>query len=374
MSEPIAQAHFFDGATGARHVVALRFGQALDLVSSDGEVIDRWELTAVRRADSPENILRLSNIDRPELARLELRDPAAMALVERLCVNLDQGRREAGKGHGKLAFWLIAATISLSLVAIFGIPAIAVRLAPLVPFAVEAKIGDAVDRQIRTILKGQDRQAFSCETRREHAAAQAVLDHMVAELVRRAGIDGVGPSIKITVVHMPQANAIALPGGRIYVFSPLLSELEDPDQLAGILAHEIGHVVNRDGLRRVFEAAGLSFVFGTFLGDFGGGAILIAATRLLADAAFSRDVEQGADDFAAEAMGRSGRDPAALADALEAIAPDDGSGLSAYLTSHPLTKERSARLRQKAKEATSAPLISTQDWALLQRYCVDADD
>ena len=53
------------------------------------------------------------------------------------------------------------------------------------------------------------------------------------------------------VLRSNVANAFALPGGRVYVLAPLLAKSETPDELAGVLTHELGHVAHRDGLRRL---------------------------------------------------------------------------------------------------------------------------
>ena len=85
------------------------------------------------------------------------------------------------------------------------------------------------------------------------------------------------------------------PGGHVYVFEGLLAKSETPDELAGVIAHEMGHVVHRDGTRAVLESAGLSFLFGMMLGDFvGGGAVVIAAKTVLSSS-YSRHAEAAAD-------------------------------------------------------------------------------
>ncbi len=100
--------------------------------------------------------------------------------------------------------------------------------------------------------------------------------------------------LKSAVVRRPEANAIALPGGHIYVFQGLIDKAETPDELAGVIAHEIGHVAHRDGTRSVLQAAGLSFLFGMLLGDFvGGGAVIFAGQDHPADELLARGRDRG---------------------------------------------------------------------------------
>ena len=84
-------------------------------------------------------------------------------------------------------------------------------------------------------------------------------------------------------------NAVALPGGRIYVFEGLIGKSESADEVAGIIAHEIGHVAHRDGMRSLLQSAGLSFMFGMLLGDFvGGSAVVIGARAVLQFVLYAR--------------------------------------------------------------------------------------
>src|SRR5438477_621606 len=68
--------------------------------------------------------------------------------------------------------------------------------------------------------------------------------------------------IRITVLRKSEANAITLPGGIVYVFQGLIDKSETPDELAGVIAHEFGHVAHRDGTRHVLAHAGMAFLFG----------------------------------------------------------------------------------------------------------------
>ena len=86
-----------------------------------------------------------------------------------------------------------------------------------------------------------------------------------------------------------------LPGGHVYVFEGLIDKAETPDELAGVIAHEIGHVAHRDGMRAVMQAAGLSFLFGMLLGDFIGGGAVVMAMRTVLQSSYSREIEAAAD-------------------------------------------------------------------------------
>ncbi len=119
-------------------------------------------------------------------------------------------------------------------------------------------------------------------------------------------------ALKVQIVRRPEANAIALPGGYIYVFQGLVDRAKEPDELAGVIAHEVGHVAHRDGTRSVLQAAGLSLLFGMLLGDFVGGGAVVLAARTILRTSYTRDVETAADAYAVTLMTSIGGDPRAL--------------------------------------------------------------
>jgi Zn-dependent protease with chaperone function len=253
-------------------------------------------------------------------------------------------------------------------VAVYVIPELAARLAPLLPAEAEHRLGEAVNSQVRTMLdtrKLGDR--LVCGSQPAGRAGQAALDTMVARLSRAA------PSIvplKLAVIRRPEANAIALPGGYIYVFQGLLTKAENPDELATVIAHEIGHVVQRDGTRSVLQGAGLSLLFGMLLGDFvGGGAVVIAAKTLI-QSSHSREVEAAADAFSTRLVGQAGGNAAALATILKRIEGDRKPGTRIWLD-HPQVDDRVRAINANARPPSGPPLLDDGQWAALKQICAE---
>jgi Zn-dependent protease with chaperone function len=269
------------------------------------------------------------------------------------CPNLEAGR--AGAQTGRIVAWSLAAACSIVLVALFGIPLAADRLAPLVPDVVEKRIGEAVDGQARAILGGR-----LCE----RAEGQAAFVKMV-DKVRRAG--GMDMPFEARVLSSPIPNAFALPGGKIYLLGGLLDRAKDPDEVAGVVAHELGHAQNRDGLRRIIQSGGSSFLIGLLFGDvMGGGAVLFAA-RSIVDASYSREAETRADGFAIAAMQGLGRSPRPLGEFL--VRMTGGGRTATIIDSHPLSAERLDRMKAAERPATGAPILSPAEWQALKEIC-----
>ena len=203
---------------------------------------------------------------------------------------------------------------------------------PLLPAAVERRLGDAVDIQIRGMLDtAQVRRRISiAATTAGEAPGRAALDKIMRRLEAAAALPF---ALRAKVVRRDEANAIALPGGQVYVFRGLIDKAGNADELAGVIAHEIGHVAHRDGTKAMLQGAGLSFLFGMLLGDFvGGGAVVIAAKTVL-QSSYTREAETAADAYGAGLMNKAGGDARALAAILDRIGGATEPGMKILLRS-----------------------------------------
>ena len=295
MDNPAAEgvATYYDGATAARREVRLRFADTLEIVF-DGAVLARWPYADCRAADGGPGVARIACLSAAPLARIDTRDDATRALLKARCPRLgaaDLGRRDVAK----IAFWSLAAAASLAVLAVYGVPLAAARLTPLVPASFEARLGAAVEKQVSATFG--DRRCAE----RDGAAA---LDALAAKL---AGAGGLSAAPPVAVLTSATPNAFALPGGHVYVLSALIDKAEDADELAGVVAHEFGHVAHRDGLRELIANGGTAFLASLLFGDVTGAGAIVFATRTLLNSARSREAETAADAFAADAMRALGR-------------------------------------------------------------------
>ena len=173
------QAVFFDGTSNRRLAATLAFADALE-IAVDGETRARWPYADIRRADSAPGTLRLFCQSAPALARLEIRDAALAAELTYRAKDLDEhhlGRR----GVAKIIGWSLAATASIVLVVLFGVPLAADRLAPLVPESFERRLGDVSEKQVKIV--------FGEKTCGSSPAGQAAFEKLVTTLRATAGLD-----------------------------------------------------------------------------------------------------------------------------------------------------------------------------------------
>ena len=178
------------------------------------------------------------------------------------------------------------------------------------------------------------------------------------------GLDGSYFDYRFTVVRDPRINAFAVPGGYVYVHSGLIANAKSDDEVASVLAHEIGHVHAHHLVRQqeATELLNYASVLGMLLAVVQpvAGAAAVAANQAVA-LQYRREFEQEADYLGARYMQSAGYDPRAMLDFFKQLADDARNGPTAappYLQTHPMTDERLNRLEA---------VMKTNQWAPRQR-------
>ncbi|MGZ5843627.1 MAG: M48 family metallopeptidase [Xanthobacteraceae bacterium] len=358
---------FFDGATSAKHAVTVELAaDVLRARTADGTVLAEWRYDELETVPAPEGILRLGQAGSPVLARLEVRDRGLADAIDDRSLPVDRTGRGERRMRIKVIVWSLIATASLVGVAVWGVPQIATRLTPLVPYAVERRLGELIEAQTRATLDTRHAgAAFECGNTAKERSGHAAFDKLMKQLETAAGLP---MPLHPLVVRQPEANAVTLPGGYIYVFQGLVDKAESPDELAGVIAHEVGHVAHRDGTRTVLQAAGISLLFGILLGDFVGGGAVVFAAKTILQTRYSRDVENAADAYGVMLMTRISGDARALGRFLLRIAGTTHPGPK-ILLDHPETRDRVTMIEGMAGSAPTRPLLDQADWAALKSIC-----
>ncbi len=157
------------------------------------------------------------------------------------------------------------------------------------------------------------------------------------------------------IVDSPDVNAFAVPGGYVYVNRGLIERTTTMNQLAGVLGHEIGHVVKRHSVKQMQKGERLNF--GVLLGCIltpvcsNGGATAVQIGGGLAMASFSRNDEAEADQEGISNVMRAAIDPRGIPEMFRILIKErsdrPSSGLDAWFRTHPMEEDR-----VKATEAT----------------------
>ncbi len=203
----------------------------------------------------------------------------------------------------------------------------------------EKKLGYQVQRQVREEY-------------------QFVRESIIVNYVRGIGqemVRAAPPSpfeFRFYVVEDEQINAFAIPGGAVYIHTGLITTARNSGELAGVLAHEIGHVTARHVARMYrrqrntgFAANMVSLLLAILTGNSYVAQGGQAATGLAAQAyinTYTQDAEEEADAMAVKTMVKAGYDPNALITMLQTLQAEAAGGLQApqFLLSHPATSER----------------------------------
>lgn len=235
------------------------------------------------------------------------------------------------------------------------LPGIAHSIARRTPFWVEEKLaGQLVPLLTKNRCASPD--------------ATAALDRLVTRL---GGVSADGARIQAWLLDSEMVNAFTLPGGTVLLTRGLVKEAKGPDELAGVLAHELAHVAERHVMAQVVRASLMSFVAAVAIGDFSGVLIVDpAVAHQLISRRFDRSYERAADRAAIAQLDRAGISREGFAAFFERIAKTTDV-VPAILSTHPHSAERVNEVRRGAPNAARTPAMSEEDWTILREACSD---
>lgn len=182
------------------------------------------------------------------------------------------------------------------------------------------------------------------------------VDDLCQTLARYSGRPNLRYYIK--VVDTDEVNAFALPGGYLYVNRGLISMAEVESELAGVIAHEIAHVVARHGAKALTRQLGLEIIIGIISGENPRGARRVVSKLagiggVLSMLHHSRSAEREADALAVENLWEAGYDPEGFTGFFEKLLEINDSepgALAAMFATHPPSRERIANTREQIYE------------------------
>lgn len=277
--------------------------------------------------------------------------------------------------------WLVAAA-AVAIVAV-GISALqlspARAIASLLPDGARKSLGDST---IKSMTAGK----AVCGA----AAGRIAVDKLSRRLTAAAPA---GTAFEITVVDWGLVNAFATAGNRIVLTRGLIEKAESPDEVAGVLAHEMGHGIAMHPETGIVRAIGLSAAVELMLG--GGGGTLSNIGLFLAQLSYTRAAEIEADELALQLLRDAGIANAGMAAFFRRIeakgevtkkppdtrpgqsagntdgeskSPRRSGGLGDMLSTHPATHDRLRRIEASEKYPATAALPTT-DWQALRAMC-----
>jgi hypothetical protein len=196
----------------------------------------------------------------------------------------------------------------------------------------------------------------------------AYLTELGWKLVAKLPTEGVKYPFEFHCVNDKAINAFALPGGYVFVNRGTIEVADNEAQLAGVIAHELSHVVLRHGTTEATKARaaqGFVGILGAILGDNAGGALLTELGRFSAGGVllrYSRTSETEADVIGTQVLYDAGYDPRALAQFFEKIEADSkGQNPPEFFSDHPNPEHRVERVQEEIDKLGGLPAKMKKD-------------
>lgn len=248
-----------------------------------------------------------------------------------------------GRGLAIASLVLIGLLLALVITAVASRDWLVEKIADRIPVSWEINMGEQFYKDLQG--KGQ----LVDDDRREQEVAAITKPLLEA-------VGDTGYTFQFHIVNDTNINAFAVPGGHIFIHTGLLEAAGSPEEIAGVLGHEIAHITKRHGFRSIINAAGLYLIVQFFLGDSSGlMAALADGSQLLLRQRYSRDFERQADDVGWEYLVKANIDPRGLIRFFKRLKQEEAkhaqlNGSLQLLNSHPATNERMERLEEKWRQ------------------------
>jgi len=365
----VASGQFFDGESSrAQEVTVQIVNEDLEIRTAAGLALAHWPQALIRDENVPpvQDGVFLSLSD-TSLARLRITDPLFVQKLIVRCPRLSKRRKAEVRHWAKPAAATAAVVGLVTAVILFGVPWISIPVAKLIPATALRDIGQGVEDEIirRAAPKGQE-AAQVCQSK----VAQAALDRVLGRFLSVSPlVDNPDIQLSVRVIKSKVANALALPGGRILVFSGLIDRADDVNGLVGVLAHEFAHVEAQHPARLLVTNVGMAAILSLVFGDVSGGTMMAAAGQMALGASYSRDFERAADMRSIELMQQLSYNLKPLIPLLEKIQKaGPKSGLWTFMNTHPGIESRIEMLKVAGNTGTTAP-VGAEEWNEIKTMC-----
>ena len=359
------QAHYLDGQTAIRNPATVRLMREGLEVQTTGGWIRFWPYSELRQTQGfyEGEEVRLERGGELSEALL-IPEVGFLASLKEVAPQLGHRFHDPGIRRHRVRLTILAAVAVVGVTGAFylwGIPALAAVLAPRVPVAWEERLGRAAVDYLAP-------RELICED----PERQKALDAIVARLA------ATGPpspyTFRLFVVNRPDVNALAAPGGYLVVFRGLLDRTRSPEELAGVLAHEMQHVMQRHTTQAVIQHTSTGLLLAALTGDMTGPlAYGLQSARVLGQLQYSRRAESRADEEGLRMLQAARIDPAGMIQFFEALAKEDRqpAKLLKYLSTHPSPIARIERLKALTADAPRPPipLLPDTDWNDVKKIC-----
>jgi hypothetical protein len=350
---------FADGKSAVIQEVRVQLGgEGVRIMDLAGLELAEWLYDDMRLVESPVagRPMRLLNLTQ-EMTRLEIAGQEPLEILQRLAPDIAKtGMRDPAQWR-RAAVWTVALGLLFGGVW-WGLSSAAPLIAAMTPIEVEERIGKSTVEQVSLLFGGfSGIDELTCRRRDGLRALDAMTEQLTA------------------VDDSP------------YEFRIRVLEAESPDEVAGVLAHEMGHVTHQHSMTHLIRAIGFqTLIVPLITGGAMAADVLSEMGQAALQASYTRELEEDADRVAVELMNRAGLKAATFTDLLYRIeqefgslpdkdetedgeAANDGSfSIPDIMATHPSTPDRARMVRELAAPGGGAGLDEAQ-WQALRSIC-----
>ena len=357
----------FDGRSSQKHLVDVELTPQAIILKAPGDKPIRWAYPQLRWAadTSPFHIEHCAEGDEG-LETLVVDDPDFYRSVLEIAPKSFSSRENESKFNWKLYSVGILVLIFSAYVFIKTVPSfLADQMVEKIPIEWEVTVGQSILKMLPVAQK-PDPEVLK--------VLQDTVDFL------KQSLPGNPYDLKVYILPVEQVNALALPGGPIVIFEGLIDKAESPEELAGVLAHEIQHILLRHSTRGILRNLAKSMLVTLFLGDVNSvmeGIVQLAGQ--LETLGLSREMEAEADQKGMELILAANIDPHGMIRIFKKLMQEDFSqkklpkgkpvseenDISSYFSTHPSSQNRLARLEKQIRSHENriwTPLFPNLDW------------
>jgi predicted Zn-dependent protease len=201
------------------------------------------------------------------------------------------------------------------------------------------------------------------EVENKNVHVVSAIDSIINHICKSNKIDR--ETIKVHVLNKDEVNAFALPNGHLIIYSGLILNSDNQEELTGVICHEIAHIELNHVMKKLVKEIGLSVLISMTTGN-GGAEIIKETAKMLSSSAFDRNLEKEADIKAVDYLTTAKVNPESFANFLYKLSDkeDEATKYLTWISTHPDSRERAKYIIEYSKNKLTdyKPILSIETW------------